>query len=627
MEEKGQMSESVEQNRFWSIYQGLKEGRLSRRQFIERATALGVGLPITTFILNSVKIEGAFAAPAAQVALGSNRPTDGTDGHTRGAGGELKILQWQAPTHASLHTSQGTKDQLAASLVTEPLMSYAQDATLLPTLVKEVPTVENGLLAKDLTSVTYNLLDGVTWSDGQPFTADDVVFTWQWIENPENAATDKTTYDPIDKVEAVDPMTVKVTFKQPSLGWYNPFSGTYFGAIYPKHILGTGKDAINDFRQNPTGTGPYKVESFKENDQVIYTINDKYREPNKPFFAKVNLKGGGDAASAAQAVLQTGDWDIAWNLQVEPQILHSLAANGKGKLYVVPGTSVERVLINFSDPNKEVNGQRAEVNTPHPSLTDKAVRQALSLGADRDTMAKQFYSGPPGEPAAKNILTGIPVYESPNTSFEFNIDKAKQTLDAAGWTMNGHVRKKGDIELKYSYSTTINAVRQKNQALNKSNWEKIGFKIQLKQVDAGIFFDSAAGNDQNASHFFNDLEMYTNNAGTPYPVSYMSSWYGGKDLANIAQKSNDWSGINESRWHNDEYDAMFDSLGVETDQEKAAQTFIKMNDLLINEVVIVPLVQRAAESCATLNTLREGNIAGSPWEALYWNAANWNRSS
>jgi peptide/nickel transport system substrate-binding protein len=621
----GQMSESVEQGRFWSLYEGLKSGRLSRRDFIQRATALGVGLPITTFILNSVKIDGAFAAPAAQETIGSTRPTDGTEGQTRGAGGELKILQWQAATHASLHTSQGTKDSLAASLVTEPLLSYAQDATLLPTLVKEVPSVENGLLAEDFSSVTYNLLEGVVWSDGEPFTSDDVVFTWQWIMNPDNAATDVTTYEPIDKIDAPDPLTVKITFKQPSLGWFNPFAGTYYGAVYPKHILESGKDAINDFRHNPTGTGPYVIESFKENDQVIYAINDKYREPNKPFFAKVNLKGGGDAASAAQAVLQTGDWDLAWNLQVEPQILNQLAAGGKGKLYVVPGTSVERVLINFSDPNTEVNGQRSEVNTPHPSLSDPAVRQALSLGADRQTMSEQFYGQ--GEPPAKNILTGIPSMESPNTSYEFNIDKAKQVLDEAGWTMNGDVRSKNGVELKYTYSTSINAVRQKNQALNKKNWEDIGFKIQLKQVDAGIFFDSAAGNDQNASHFFNDLEMYTNNAGTPYPVGYMSSWYGGKDLSNIAQKSNDWSGLNESRWHNDDYDAMFDSLGSETDPEKAAETFIKMNDLLIDDVVIVPLVQRAAEKLAVLNTLRDGNIVGSSWETAYWNIANWNRVS
>jgi peptide/nickel transport system substrate-binding protein len=623
----GFMSEQQGQGRFWEIYQELKAGRISRRDFIQRATALGVGLPVTMFVLNSVKIGGASAAPSAQEAqMGSTRPTEGTEGQTRGAGGELKILQWQAPTHLSLHTSQGTKDLLAASLVTEPLMSYAQDATLLPTLVKEVPSVENGLLAEDLSTVTYNLLEGVTWSDGEPFTANDVVFTWQWVTNPDNAATTVSTYEPIEVVEAVDDLTVKVTFKTPSLAWYNPFSGTAWGAIYPKHILETSADAINDFRQNPTGTGPYIVESFSENDQVIYTVNEKYREPNKPFFAKVNLKGGGDAASAAQAVLQTGDWDLAWNLQVEPQILDEMAAAGKGKIVTYPGTSVERVLINFSDPNQEVNGQRSEKNTPHPSLTDKAVRQALSLGADRETMSTQFYQGDPGEPAAQNILTGIPDYESTtSTPFEFNIDKAKQVLDEAGWT--GSPRAKDGVELKYTYSTSINAVRQKNQALNKQNWEEIGFEVQLKQVDAGIFFDSASGNDQNAAHFFTDLEMYTNNASTPYPTAYMASWYGGENGSNIAQKENDWSGLNESRWANADYDAMYESLASETDSEKAAETFIKMNDILVDEVVIIPLVKRAAENIAVLNTLRDGNIAGSPWEALYWNIANWNRTA
>src|SRR3712207_4649400 len=105
--------------------------------------------------------------------------------------------------------------------------------------------------------------------------------------------------------------------------------------------------AINEFRQNPIGTGPYKVESFKENDQVIYVANENYREPNKPFFARVNLKGGGDAASAARAVLQTGDYDHAWNLQVEPEILRDLEQGGKGKAYAAPGNSVERIMYNF----------------------------------------------------------------------------------------------------------------------------------------------------------------------------------------------------------------------------------------------------------------------------------------
>jgi peptide/nickel transport system substrate-binding protein len=290
--------------------------------------------------------------------------------------------------------------------------------------------------------------------------------------------------------------------------------------------------------------------------------------------------------------------------------------------------AVERVLVNFSDPDKEVNGERAEMNTPHPFLTDKAVRQALSLASDRETMSNQFYLGGEQEPPGKNILTGIAALESPNISpLEFNLDKANQVLDEAGWAKNGDVREKDGVQLKVKYFTSINAVRQKNQAVNKSNWEKAGFQVTLGQVDAGVYFDSAAGNDQNASHFYRDLEMYTNNPSSTFPLTYVQSWYAGPDGINIAQKANGWSGVNEARYANPEFDALYESVLKETDVEKAAEAFVKMNDIVINDIVVIPLVTRAAEKYAIINSLRPENIAGGLFEALYWNIANWNRVS
>jgi peptide/nickel transport system substrate-binding protein len=297
-----------------------------------------------------------------------------------------------------------------------------------------------------------------------------------------------------------------------------------------------------------------------------------------------------------------------------------MVAKGKGQHIIAAGTNTERVAINFSDPNKEVDGQRSEKNTPHPFFSDPAVRQALSLATDRETISTQFYAGPPGEPPTANVQVGIPAYESPNTSFEFNLDKANSTLDAAGWVLDGDVRKKGDIELKLSYSTTINSVRQKTQAVNKDNWEKAGFKVELKQVDAGIFFDSAEGNDQNLAHFYNDVQMYTNGSSSPYPLLYMSNWYS----KNINQKSNKWSPGGDSRWSNAEYDQIFETLNNETDPEKAAASFIRLNDIMVENTVIIPLVQRAAETFAITNNINADPIAASAWETLYWNMANWN---
>ena len=612
---------------FGALYEEFKAGRVSRREFLRRATMLGVAAPVTLFVMNATKVDVARAQDATPAATGGGeRPAFGTEAQTRGSGGELRILQWQGVTHFGLHTATGTKDQLGASLVTEPLLSYLPDGTLIPTLAAEVPSVENGGLAEDFSSVTYKLKEGILWSDGQPFTADDVVFTWQWITNTENSAIDVTTYEIISAAEAIDPLTVKLTFASPQRAWYLPFVNSYIGAIYPKHVLEAGPDAYAAFILNPVGTGPYVVESFQSNSQVVYAINQNYREPNKPFFERVNIIGQGDSTSAAQGVLETGDFDFAWNLQTEPAILDALVANGLGTVQASPATNVERVLINFSDPNDESMGERSHKDVPHPIWSDIKCRQALSLATDRETMATQFYdlSGEL-EPAAVNILTGLPAFESPNTSFEFNLEKAAALLDEAGWALDGDVRKKDGREFEISYSTSINAVRQKNQAVNKQNWESIGIKVNLKQVDAGIFFDSAAGNEQNAQHFYEDLLMYTNGPSSPLPLSYMDSWYAGPDGSNISQKANNWGSRNESRYQSAEYDAMFEACRDAQDPETQAGLFVQMNDHIINNVVVVPEVARAAEKYAIINTLNNDNIAPTFLETLYWNMANWNR--
>jgi peptide/nickel transport system substrate-binding protein len=631
------MSEGRPQGPLAALHKKLRTGDMTRREFTLRALALGVGMPIVSFILRAETASATTAgAPlgrqigwgvAAQGVAGP--PAEGMDGRTRGEGGELKIIQWQAPSMLSPHVSTGDKDYLAACLIMEPLMHYLPDGTLIPNLITEVPTVENGLLAEDLKSVTYKLAEGVTWADGEPLTADDVLFTWQWVIEPANASTSAGVYEEIESIEVVDPLTVQVFFANPNATWFQPHAGTEFGFVYPKHVLDAedGKAAHDAFLLNPVGTGPGKAESFSPNDQVIYVINENYREANKPYFERVNLKGGGDAASAARAVLQTGDYDYAWNLQVEPQILAELEQGGKGVLKIAPGNDVERLMIQFADPNTEVDGQKAEKSTVNPIMSDKAVRQALNLSAQRDVISTQLYAGEEFEPPTANILAGIPSMESPNTSWEFNIEEAKRILEEAGWTMQGDVRAKDGVELNITFVTSINPVRQKEQAIIKQALEQIGFRVELRQVDAAVFFDSSAGNEQNTSHFYNDIEMYTTGPTTPIPVDYMLTWYAGPEGENIAQASNNWSGQNYGRYQNAEYDQLFEQARLETDLEKAAELFIQLNDILINDVAVIPLVNRASDKYGISTTLRDENVALSPFEYNYWNIANWNRNT
>ena len=609
---------------FSRLFNALRNGEIDRRQFVQGATALGMTASVATWCAGTVAAQD--ATPETLGAAGADaRPTSGTENQERGAGGELRIIQWQAPSHLSALQSTGDKDNLGAQLVSESLMARLPDATLIPILVTDVPTVANGLLSEDLTSVTFNLLEGVLWSDGEPFTADDVRFTWEWVMDDENAAPLQALWASIADIEVVDDLTAIVHYDEPNPTWADAFTGMGSTVVYPRHILdGGGQEANDAFRLNPIGTGPYIVESFSPNDQVTYVINENYREPNKPYFERVLIKGGGDPASAARAVIQTAEYDYAWNLAVEPEILQDMESDDSaGVLDVRPGTSVERININFSDPDTEVDGQRSHFGTPHPILSDPAVRMAMRLGINRQQIADSFYFGGDLEPAVANILVGIPAMLSPNQELNYDPDQARQILEDAGWTGDG-TRSKDGVELALTLTTTVNQVRQKTQAVVKANLEEIGFAIQLEQVDAGIFFDSSPGNDQSNTKMYTDMNMFTSGVGAPPPVAFMVRFYAGPNNEEIAQQENGWAGRNFLRWKNEEYDALYEQAQTESDPERQAELFIQMNDIVINENAVIPLVSPGNKQ-AYNRTINIDNIAVGPFEFDYWNIANWNR--
>jgi peptide/nickel transport system substrate-binding protein len=514
---------------------------------------------------------------------------------------------------------QGQKDTDASRPVYEPLATIGADGSYVPILAAEIPSAANGGLAADGKSVTWKLRPGMKWGDGEPFTAKDVVFTYQYIIDEKSAATTIGGYKTIDKVEAPDDNTVKITFKAPEPAWFIPFVNQN-GCILPEHYFKDGKgDAAKNFPGNlkPIGTGPYKVDSFAPGDNVAYSINANYRNANAPFFDTVQLKGGGDAPSAARAVLQTGDYDYGWNLQVEDTILKQLETGGKGVVVANAGASTERLLVNFSDPNKEVNGERSEKNTPHPFQADKAVRNAYALACDKKTLVDTLY-GRAGE-IGNNLLYNPPQYNSPNTKSEFDLAKANALLDQAGYAKSGQYRAKGGVQMKVVYSTTINALRQKEQQIIKDAWEKIGIQVELKSVDASVFFaPGSGGNPDSASLFYTDIEMYTNGPSSPDPFSYME----GLTTAEISQKSNNWSGNNYLRWSNKDYDAAIEALKTELDPTKRAALYIKANDIEVNDFAEIPLVARKNVS-GLAKTLQVGLY--SPWDSELWNVGNWIR--
>lgn len=597
-----------------------RSGHLDRRAFVTRATALGVGASAIHLILG----QPAFAqeaTPAASPEALTAFSAVGTENQTRGEGGELRIIQYQAVSSLSPHTAAGYSNFSAAQMVVEPLLAYLPDASLVPVLAAEVPSLENGGLSDDGLTMTVRLKEGIVWSDGEPLTSEDVVFTTEWVKNPENASTNMATYQIIESVEAIDDLTVQYTFVEPTAFWFEAITGYVAGPIYPKHVFDAAPEAAAAFSSNPIGTGPYVVESFTPNDNVVYAVNERYREPNKPFFDRITMKGGGDAAAAARAVAQTDEFDFAWGPQVERDVLESIVTEDSPAAFVpIDPVNMERLALNHADPATEVDGQRAEVNTPNPMLSDPAVREAISMAINREQIADSLYD--PGSIAAVNVLTGDEAVVSPNTSYTFDPAAAAAMLEEAGWAMDGDVRARDGVQLQLTCSTATTPRRQKAQAVVKSNLEAIGFGVSLEAVDSGIFFDLSAGNDQSYVKFYWDMEIYIQPQTSTRPLRYMQQWYAGPENSNVAQRSNGWSGSNNARWVNAEYDALYEQAESELDPDRLADLFIQMNDLIIQHHVLVPLVFVSTASIASTKLLMDNLIVAS-FAGTYANIANW----
>ncbi len=603
--------------RFRTLVEDFRSGMMDRHSFLAAAAAMGA----VPSIANLVAAQTPVATPVATDA----RPTFGTEDKTRGIDGTLRVIIWQAPTGAAPHSALSDKDYLAAAPVIEPLIHYAADGTLVPNLIESIPSVEEGTRAEDNSWCELTLLEGLLWSDGTPVTADDIVFTWQWVTNPDNGATSAGIWESIASIEAVDERTAHVEFVQPSVTWFEPLSGNYDGNLYPAHIFDSDPTNKNEeFVTHPIGTGPFVLESFIANDSAVYVANPNYRDPNKPAFARMELKGGGDPAAAARSVLQSGEMDYAWNVQVEPTVLDQMVGDdANGDIYAAGGTTVEALNFNFSDPGKEVDGQYSHKSTTHPIFGDLAVRQALDLAVPRQLIADELYAD--GEEPTANVLAGLDLFDSPNTSWRFDIDAANQVLDDAGWVLEDDVRVKDGVRLEFLIMTSSTSVRQKTQIIVQDAFAQIGAKVQIDSIDAAIFFDATPGNDQNFYHMYWDMDLWTNGPYSPIPITWMNRWYAGPDGENIAQAENDWQRDNTQRYRSEQYDAMYEDLLGETDEDAAFEQLIALNDHLIEDVVQIPIVNRSVGTYALANRIRNANLANGPSFVLpFWNLANWN---
>lgn len=543
-------------------------------------------------------------------------------------GGEekvLTILYWQAPSLPGPYLSSGLKDRDAGAITLEPLAHYDPDGRLVPALAAEIPTLANGGVAADLRSITWKLADGLKWSDGSEMTASDVVFTWRYCTDEATGCTAEGAFSGVTSVEAPDDRTIKISFAAPTPYPYQAFVGAGVPVISRAQFqdcVGATAQSCEEQNTSPLGTGPYRIISFIPDREAVYERNPHYRG-EKPYFDQVILKGGGDASTAARAVLELQQADYAWNLQIPPDVLAELEAKGNGAVVTAFAGLVERLVLNQTNPDPALGDDRSEyldgANT-HPFLSSPAIRQAMSMAIDRDAIAALYgFAGRSG----CDLVAGPAHYVSGENDecLTQDIGGARRLLDESGVVDSDGdgVREYDGVPLRITYMTSTNAIRQATQALIQDWWREIGIATELLDHDASVYFggDPVANRETSYRRFFADVQMYTTGAAIE-PQNYLADYR----CDRIPTRATHWAEGNIARVCNPAYDAAFDELPALPIGAERERVVKQLNDMLVRSYVQIPLVHRGVVS-AHLNSLK--GVRFNAWDSELWNIAEWRR--
>ena len=604
----------------------------------------GGGAPVTGEVPAAEPTDAEAAGPAAEAGAGESGPAEteapepaatvtepepvpeepepAPDGEAT-AEKVLTLRYWQAPSVPSPFLSTAFKDEDAAAVALEPLAVYDPDGNLVPRLAAEIPTLANGGVAEDLTAITWRLKEGLKWSDGTDVTAADVAFTWRYCA----AADQGCAAINIVSVEAVDNRTVTVAFDAPTPYPYAAFVGVSMPVISRAQFSGcvgaaARTEACEEQTNAPLGTGPYRIVDFEPDRRAVYERNPFYRG-EAPHFDRVVLEGGGDAEGAARAVLETGEADYGWNLQVSPDLLRELAAagEGRGRVATAFASLVERIFLNQTNPDPALGPDRSEYSggaNPHPFLTFEPVRRAMSMAIDRTALADLY--GFAGQPAC-NLITAPANYASTanDDCLAQDIDGAVALLDSVGVVDSDGdgVREHGGVPLRVTFHTSTNSIRQDTQALIGGWWREIGIDTEAVHHDAGVFFGGDPAEGESYRRFFGDALMFTEEARVD-PQQALSLGL----CRSIPTRANGWSGENVARVCDPEYDELFARLTHTPIGPERDELVKRLNDIYVQNYYVIPLVNRGLVSAFASDL--QGTRANA-WDSPLWNIADWRR--
>jgi peptide/nickel transport system substrate-binding protein len=529
-------------------------------------------------------------------------PAPGTEAPSRG--GTFIFAMWQEPTTLAPHYANQTIADLVSAITVEGLARTDTDGNYVPWLAKSIPTVQNGKVRMVGTKmeVEWELQPDLKWSDGQPVTSADIVFTWQtWMKDPK--VLNRAGFSDIEAIDTPNATTAIVRYKT----IYPAFMTNFFG-IMPRHLLQNVEDiSRHDYNRKPLGTGPFMVTDFRAGDSITVERNPNFRLKDKPYLDKIIFKSV-PTSEVAIAQLKAGEVQGMWNL-LESQT-PDLERDQNLKILATPSPAVERIELNTA-----VNKDGTERDSVHPVLGDIAVRKAILWATPKQQIIDRLLFGK-AKVATSGYSQGWAAYKGQQDGYDPT--KANAELDRAGWTKGADgIRSKGGNRASLTFITTTgNQTRERVQQVLVEEWKQIGIEVKIQNQPSSVFLSgSASAGDPRKKGTF-DLNMYATTPSIDPHVHIFTRAHSSQ----IPHPGNNYIGQNYTRLKSADLDRALDEAGATLDQERRKAAYERAIRAMNDAYVIIWLYERANIDAHRTNV---GGWKGNVWDEVTWNVEDW----
>jgi peptide/nickel transport system substrate-binding protein len=559
---------------------------------------------------------GAPAAPAEAPAAEAPAAEEAEEAPAAAAGEKVLIYGlYQEPEILNPFIRTQTVAIEAAGYYEEGLVRADPDGNYYPQLAVEVPTLENGGVSEDGLTVTYHLRDDVVWSDGVPFTCEDVEFTWQAITHPEGGSVIASNLAAIESVTCPDDHTVVVQYSR----FYAPFLRNFM-TVVPKHATGDPANMTQwEFNWMPIGTGPFTLQEWIPGDRMVYVKNENYRDyPEKPYLDRVILRIV-ESREVGKALITSGEIHGLWDL-TEADI-PAFENNPDITVHTNPGPGSERLLLNLADPT--IDATDDPINNPHPLLADLRVRQAIQYGIDKQFIIDELLYGKTTV-STSELSMGWAKCEIPPS--EYDPEAAIALLEEAGFTdedgdgvreCHGCLHAEEGTPLRMKFQTTSgNQLRELSQQLIIEMLREVGIDLYIENVPSAELFGSwSSGAFRKHGKF--DVLMFT----TSDTVDPQEQMFGYFHSSSIPVEANGGTGFNYSRWINEVADEALVAAAATPDNAERKAAYQIACEQIDAELPHIYLYDRA-DIDLTVSNLKNYRI--NSWESQRsWNTFDW----